>query len=82
MGATLCDAAASAQTAQRYRDFCAFAKVWEPTSAEKWRRNKYRFAGGRRSYQRQLVNRLCKYGTFTVFTFVCCVGPDLATIGG
>jgi len=39
MNETLCDAAASAQTAQGYRDFCAFAKIWEPTSAEKWRRN-------------------------------------------
>ena len=30
MSETLCDAAASAQTAQCYRDFCAFAKIWEP----------------------------------------------------
>jgi hypothetical protein len=76
MSETLCDAAASAQTAQCYRDFCAFAKIWEPTSARKWRRNKYRIARGSRSYQRQLVNQLCKYGTFAVITL--CVASYLA----
>ena len=81
MSETLCDAAAYAQTAQGYRDFCAFAKFWERTSAEKWRRNKYLFARGRRSYQRELVNRLCKCGTFTASTFVCCFLPGLAVTG-